>query len=590
MMPVTLSLKTQQYIDPDANKIVSSLPVLHSDYQVPDDHIVFLRRFFRSHDTQTLMKIFRKLYMVECRRLSPLTRAVVAIAATVYGNIRGSGHCAQVREMLQILAKPHFQALLYCHDKIASRDFGPQLSEDFGSQDTDDDTTDHVTVIQFIKTSEPLGATLQYNDETGSLQIARIIVGGAADRSGLLHVGDEILEVANKSVRDKTPDEVVQMLGQMSGSISMKIVSGSNRIVTLRESKMRVRAFFDYNPINDVLNPCPDAGLSFCRGDVLHIVSQDDPWWWQAKKEGEISGKTGLIPARQLQERNEIIKRYHSDEDLRSCVGRSSRGTSPCRISPKIPRARRVRKTMYQAQHSGGTPELYRREYDLDEIPTYEEVELFHPTSGKFRPVVLIGPPGVGRNELKRRITSYAPDTFEEVVPYTSRKKKVHEQESREYHFVPREEMERGIINHRFVEFGEFKGNLYGTSYASIRSVIHSGKICLLSPHTQALKFLRSPEIKPFVLYIKPPPLEVLRMTRRQNRAMKTMDGGTTRMLTEEDFTDMLSIGGRIEDKYAHYFDAVIINDDIVKASKQLLAVINELQTKPQWVPLHWTR
>ena len=36
-------------------------------------------------------------------------------------------------------------------------------------------------------------------------------------------------------------------------------------------------------------------------------------------------------------------------------------GTSPCRISPKVPRSRRIKKTMYQAQHSGGTPEIYRR-------------------------------------------------------------------------------------------------------------------------------------------------------------------------------------------------------------------------------------
>jgi len=67
--------------------------------------------------------------------------------------------------------------------------------------------------------------------------------------------------------------------------------------------QMRVRAFFDYNPLYDMLNPCPEAGLTFCRGDVLHIVSQDDPWWWQARKEGERTGRTGLIPARQLQER-----------------------------------------------------------------------------------------------------------------------------------------------------------------------------------------------------------------------------------------------------------------------------------------------
>lgn len=38
---------------------------------------------------------------------------------------------------------------------------------------------------------------------------------------------------------------------------------------------------------------------------------------------------------------------------------------------------------------------------------------------------------------------------------------------------------------YRFVEFGEFKGNLYGTTYASIRYVIQSGRICLLTPHTQ---------------------------------------------------------------------------------------------------------
>jgi len=41
------------------------------------------------------------------------------------------------------------------------------------------------------------------------------------------------------------------------------------------------------------------------------------------------------------------------------------------------------------------------------------------------------------------------------------------------------------MIVFRFVEFGEFRGNLYGTSYASIRSVVAAGRICLLTPHTQ---------------------------------------------------------------------------------------------------------
>lgn len=41
-----------------------------------------------------------------------------------------------------------------------------------------------------------------------------------------------------------------------------------------RESKVRVKAYFDYNPDNDPYIPCKEAGLQFNRGDVLHIVSQ----------------------------------------------------------------------------------------------------------------------------------------------------------------------------------------------------------------------------------------------------------------------------------------------------------------------------
>jgi MAGUK p55 subfamily member 3/7 len=41
-----------------------------------------------------------------------------------------------------------------------------------------------------------------------------------------------------------------------------------------RESKVRVKALFDYNPDNDPYIPCKEAGLEFKKGEVLHIVSQ----------------------------------------------------------------------------------------------------------------------------------------------------------------------------------------------------------------------------------------------------------------------------------------------------------------------------
>lgn len=44
--------------------------------------------------------------------------------------------------------------------------------------------------------------------------------------------------------------------------------------------------------------------------------------------------------------------------------------------------------------------------------------------------------------------------------------------DGRDYHFVAsREQMERDIQNHLFIEAGQYNDNLYGTSVASVREV-----------------------------------------------------------------------------------------------------------------------
>lgn len=44
---------------------------------------------------------------------------------------------------------------------------------------------------------------------------------------------------------------------------------------------MYVRPYFDYNPTNDNLIPCREAGMAFAKGDILQIVNREDPNWWQ---------------------------------------------------------------------------------------------------------------------------------------------------------------------------------------------------------------------------------------------------------------------------------------------------------------------
>lgn len=56
-------------------------------------------------------------------------------------------------------------------------------------------------------------------------------------------------------------------------------------------------------------------------------------------------------------------------------------------------------------------------DFDREMIATYEEVCKLYPRPGVYRPLVLIGAPGIGRNELKRRLAARDPEKYRSPVP-----------------------------------------------------------------------------------------------------------------------------------------------------------------------------
>lgn len=56
-------------------------------------------------------------------------------------------------------------------------------------------------------------------------------------------------------------------------------------------------------------------------------------------------------------------------------------------------------------------------DFDREMIATYEEVAKLYPRPGIYRPLILIGAPGVGRNELKRRLIARDPEKYRSPVP-----------------------------------------------------------------------------------------------------------------------------------------------------------------------------
>jgi len=228
--------------------------------------------------------------------------------------------------------------------------------------------------------------------------------------------------------------------------------------------------------------------LAFKKGDILQVVNQSDPNWWQAKKVGW-SGPAGLIPSQELEERR---KAYVAPEaDFVHKIGFC--GT---RISKK------KKKTMYQIKSS----------VDLDkaELLLYEEVTRMPPFRRKS--LVLIGSEGIGRRTLKNRLINSDPDRFGTTMPHTSRPMRELEEDGMGYWFVSREEMEHDIRDHQFLECGEHNGHLYGTKLDTIRTIIRQGKMCVLDCSPNALKILHnSPEFMPYVIFLAAPGMEHLK-------------------------------------------------------------------------------
>uniref|UniRef100_A0A8C0MA02 MAGUK p55 scaffold protein 2 n=1 Tax=Canis lupus familiaris TaxID=9615 RepID=A0A8C0MA02_CANLF len=459
-------------------------------------------------------------------------------------------------ELARILQEPHFQSLLETHDSVASKTYetpppSPGLDPTFSNQPVPPDA---VRMVGIRKTAgEHLGVTFRV--EGGELVIARILHGGMVAQQGLLHVGDIIKEVNGQPV-GSDPRALQELLRSASGSVILKILPSYQEPHLPRQ--VFVKCHFDYDPARDSLIPCKEAGLRFSAGDLLQIVNQDDANWWQAcHVEG---GSAGLIPSQLLEEkRKAFVKR---DLELTPTSGTLCGSLS----------GKKKKRMMYLTTKNA--------EFDRHELLIYEEVARMPPFRRKT--LVLIGAQGVGRRSLKNKLIMWDPDRYGTTVPYTSRRPKDSEREGQGYSFVSRSEMEADIRAGRYLEHGEYEGNLYGTRIDSIRGVVAAGKVCVLDVNPQAVKVLRTAEFVPYVVFIEAPDFETLRA---MNRAALE-SGVSTKQLTEADLRRTVEESSRIQRGYGHYFDLSLVNTNLERTFRELQAAMEKLRTEPQCCPL----
>lgn len=453
----------------------------------------------------------------------------------------------------------------------------PELSEEgkYLMQKAAHYSVENLKLVNIEKSETPLGATIKNQD--GNIVIGRIVNGGAADKSGLLHEEDEILEINNVPVRGKTINDICDMLFNIKGIVSFLIIPNMDyepvKVDEVDCKKMEaisdqnilhIRALYNYVPLEDIYIPCKELGLGFNKGDILHVISQDDEDWWQAYVDDDKDQSlAGLIPSQSFQERRcSQMQAFIGD----SFMNRKKRQTGFCMKAIGKNRRRRMFDS-FNDTFSG-------------EILTYERVVLYKPLPTKKRPIVLIGPHSIGRHELRKKLMQTNPSMFEVAIPHTTRSARREEIEGKDYHFLQRHIFEADIKQGRFIEYGEYEKNLYGTSYEAIKRVIENARICVLNLYPQALKTLRDSDLMPYIIYIGPSNLAKLKELKlKMNENYR-----------ENDLLDIIDKGREIEETYGHYFDKIIRNADMEKTFHELFETIQQVQNEENWVPMKWLK
>ncbi|XP_016406142.1 disks large homolog 1 isoform X14 [Sinocyclocheilus rhinocerous] len=427
----------------------------------------------------------------------------------------------------------------------------------------DDEITREPRKIVLHRGTTGLGFNIVGGEDGEGIFISFILAGGPADLCGELRKGDRIISVNGVDLHSATHEQAAAALKNAGQTVTIvaqyrpeeysrfeakihdlreqmmnsSISSGSGSLRTSQKRTLYVRALFDYDITKD--SGLPSQGLNFRFGDILHVLNASDEEWWQARHmtpDGEME-EMGVIPSKKRVERKERAR-------LKTVKFNS--------------------KSRDKGDLSDDKGLSGQEEYVLSyETITQQEVSY-------ARPVIVLGPM---KDRINDDLISEFPDKFGSCVPHTTRPKRDYEVDGRDYHFViSREQMEKDIQDHKFIEAGQYNNHLYGTSVQSVREVAEKGKHCILDVSGNAIKRLQLAQLYTIAVFVKPKSVEnILEMNKRlmEEQGRKTYDRAM-----------------KLEQEFLEHFTAIVQGDTLEEIYNQVKQVIEEQSGPFIWVPV----
>ncbi|XP_045549778.1 discs large homolog 1-like protein isoform X9 [Salmo salar] len=436
-----------------------------------------------------------------------------------------------------------------------------------------------------------LGFNIVGGEDGEGIFISFILAGGPADLCGELRKGDRLVSVNGVDLRSATHEQAAAALKNAGQTVTIvahyrpeeysrfeakihdlreqmmnsSISSGSGSLRTSQKRSLYVRVLFDYDKTKD--SGLPSQGLNFKFGDILHVVNASDDEWWQARQvtpEGEAE-EVGVIPSKRRVEKKERARLKTVKFNSKS----RDRGDNPDDMLSKSQSYLPIRSCFvlipeHVTSNASDSESSYRgqEEYVLSYEPVSQQEVNY------TRPVIILGPM---KDRVNDDLISEFPDKFGSCVPHTTRPKRDYEVDTRDYHFVvSREQMEKDIQDHKFIEAGQYNNHLYGTSVQSVREVAEKGKHCILDVSGNAIKRLQLAQLHPIAVFIKPKSVEnIMEMNKR---------------LTEEQSRKTFDRATKLEQEFTEHFTAIVQGDTLEEIYEQVKQIIEEQSGLFIWV------
>jgi guanylate kinase len=179
--------------------------------------------------------------------------------------------------------------------------------------------------------------------------------------------------------------------------------------------------------------------------------------------------------------------------------------------------------------------------------------------------LILSSPSGAGKTTLTRMLLQQRELDLSLSISVTTRPRRSSEVDGIHYSFVSRRQFEAMRDNDELLEWAEVHGNFYGTPREPVERVLAQGRDVLFDIDYQGTQQVRAKAGTDVVtIFILPPSMRELR-ARLERRAEDS----------KEIIADRLA-NARNEIERWRLYDYALVNDDLEKTFKDLLAILTE--------------